>query len=85
MITFDLEVMFKCKNVLASYPQVRPEIKHVFRSPDQRPSSVVSSTFTVLCVLPLLLLLIMVNTFYLVLLFSSVSFEFVKVFIMLEY
>ncbi|XP_050716459.1 dolichyl-diphosphooligosaccharide--protein glycosyltransferase subunit 2-like isoform X3 [Eriocheir sinensis] len=39
--------------------KVRPEIKHVFRSPDQRPSSVVSSTFTVLCVLPLLLLLIM--------------------------
>ena len=41
--------------------KVRPEIKHVFRSPDQRPSSVVSRTFTVLCVLPLLILLIVVS------------------------
>ncbi|KAK3880325.1 hypothetical protein Pcinc_015204 [Petrolisthes cinctipes] len=39
--------------------KVRPEIKHVFRSPDQRPSSLVSTTFTVLCILPLFVLLIM--------------------------
>ncbi|KAK7082082.1 proteasome regulatory particle base subunit, partial [Halocaridina rubra] len=39
--------------------KARPEINHVFRTPDPRPASVVSTTFTVLSILPLLLLVIL--------------------------
>ncbi|XP_068247232.1 dolichyl-diphosphooligosaccharide--protein glycosyltransferase subunit 2 isoform X1 [Palaemon carinicauda] len=39
--------------------KARPEIKHLFRTPDPRPSSLVSTTFTVLCILPLLILFAM--------------------------
>ncbi|KJH40819.1 AMP-binding enzyme [Dictyocaulus viviparus] len=36
-----------------------PEIKHVFRQPEKRPAVVVSDTFTVICLSPLLLLIIL--------------------------
>ena len=46
-------------------PQARygelPEIKHMFRVPEKRPPTVVSTTFTVLCVIPLLILIILVR------------------------
>lgn len=38
-----------------------PEIKHKFREPEKRPPSLVSDTFTVICCVPLLILLGMVN------------------------
>ncbi|VDM30342.1 unnamed protein product [Toxocara canis] len=41
-----------------------PEIKHMFREPEKRPSQVVSDAFTVLCILPLFLLLILVCIFH---------------------
>ncbi|KAG7175641.1 Dolichyl-diphosphooligosaccharide--protein glycosyltransferase subunit 2-like [Homarus americanus] len=58
----DLSLTFP-GSIAPSSPQdftykVRPEIKHVFRSPDPRPSSVMSTTFTLLCILPLLLLVL---------------------------
>ncbi|KFM68788.1 Dolichyl-diphosphooligosaccharide--protein glycosyltransferase subunit 2, partial [Stegodyphus mimosarum] len=37
----------------------KPEIKHLFREKEKRPSSLVSNTFSVLCLVPLLLLLIL--------------------------
>lgn len=37
----------------------KPEIKHLFREKEKRPSSFVSNTFSVLCLIPLLLLLIL--------------------------
>ncbi|CAL1297560.1 unnamed protein product [Larinioides sclopetarius] len=37
----------------------KPEIKHMFREKEKRPSSIVSNTFSVLCVAPLLLLFIL--------------------------
>jgi len=37
----------------------KPEIKHLFREAEKRPSSFVSNTFSVLCLIPLLLLLIL--------------------------
>ncbi|CAJ0610439.1 unnamed protein product [Cylicocyclus nassatus] len=39
--------------------QPKPEIKHVFRKPEKRPSAFVSDTFTFFCLAPLLLLLIL--------------------------
>ncbi|XP_042864333.1 dolichyl-diphosphooligosaccharide--protein glycosyltransferase subunit 2-like isoform X1 [Penaeus japonicus] len=39
--------------------KARPEIQHEFRKPDPRPSTLVSLTFTILCLVPLLLLLAM--------------------------
>ncbi|VDN29885.1 unnamed protein product [Gongylonema pulchrum] len=36
-----------------------PEIKHMFREPEKRPPQIVSSTFVVLCAIPLLILLIL--------------------------
>uniref|UniRef100_A0A0M3K9Y6 Dolichyl-diphosphooligosaccharide--protein glycosyltransferase subunit 2 n=1 Tax=Anisakis simplex TaxID=6269 RepID=A0A0M3K9Y6_ANISI len=36
-----------------------PEIKHMFREPEKRPSQILSDAFTVLCVLPILVLLIL--------------------------
>ncbi|XP_069960672.1 dolichyl-diphosphooligosaccharide--protein glycosyltransferase subunit 2 isoform X1 [Cherax quadricarinatus] len=58
----DLSLTFP-ESTIPSSPQdytykVRPEIHHVFRSPDPRPSTVMSTTFTVLCILPLFLLLL---------------------------
>jgi oligosaccharyltransferase complex subunit delta (ribophorin II) len=38
---------------------IKPEIKHLFREPDKRPSSLVSNAFTALTILPLFLLLIL--------------------------
>ncbi|XP_071515483.1 dolichyl-diphosphooligosaccharide--protein glycosyltransferase subunit 2 isoform X2 [Panulirus ornatus] len=59
----DLSLTFPESTVATAAPdytyKVRPEIHHLFRSPDPRPSSVMSTTFTILCVLPLILLLIM--------------------------
>ncbi|XP_071804461.1 dolichyl-diphosphooligosaccharide--protein glycosyltransferase subunit 2-like [Asterias amurensis] len=44
-------------------PQARydelPEIQHMFRVPEKRPPTVVSTTFTVLCIVPLIVLVIM--------------------------
>ncbi|PRD36462.1 UNVERIFIED_CONTAM: Dolichyl-diphosphooligosaccharide--protein glycosyltransferase subunit 2 [Trichonephila clavipes] len=37
----------------------KPEIKHMFREKEKRPPSIVSNTFSVLCVAPLLLLFIL--------------------------
>jgi len=37
----------------------RPEIKHLFRQPEPRPSQVVSSVFTILCLVPLGLLVVL--------------------------
>jgi len=37
----------------------RPEIKHLFRQPEPTPSKVVSTVFTVLCALPLVLLVVL--------------------------
>lgn len=37
----------------------KPEIKHVFREKEVRPSTLVSNTFSVLCLMPVLLLLIL--------------------------
>ncbi|XP_022088754.1 dolichyl-diphosphooligosaccharide--protein glycosyltransferase subunit 2-like [Acanthaster planci] len=36
-----------------------PEIKHMFRVPEKRPPTAVSTTFTVLCLVPLLILIIL--------------------------
>jgi len=36
---------------------VKPEIKHVFRTPEPRPPRILSDAFTILCLLPLLILL----------------------------
>ncbi|KAK6029438.1 ribophorin II [Ostertagia ostertagi] len=38
---------------------VLPEIKHVFRQPEKRPPTIVSDTFTLICLAPLLLLLVL--------------------------
>ncbi|VDN26852.1 unnamed protein product [Gongylonema pulchrum] len=40
-----------------------PEIKHMFREPEKRPPQIVSTTFVVLCAIPLLILLILVRIF----------------------
>ena len=37
---------------------VKPEIKHKFREPEVRPPPVVSNTFTLLCIAPILLMFI---------------------------
>jgi len=39
--------------------QAKPEIKHTFREPETRPPQVVSSVFTLLCLCPLLVLLLL--------------------------
>jgi len=36
-----------------------PEIKHLFREPEKRPPQIVSDTFTVLCLVPVLILFIL--------------------------
>ena len=40
----------------------RPEIEHLFRQPEPTPAKTVSIAFAVLCVLPLALLIVLVNT-----------------------
>jgi len=42
----------------------RPEIKHLFRQPEPTPSKVVSTVFTVLCALPLVLLVVLVSFYF---------------------
>ena len=37
----------------------KPEIRHVFREPETRPVSVVSNTFALLCLVPILIMLIL--------------------------
>merc|ERR1712107_438594 len=37
--------------------QPRPEIRHVFREPDSRPAAVVSNVFSLLCLVPVLIML----------------------------
>jgi oligosaccharyltransferase complex subunit delta (ribophorin II) len=39
----------------------KPEIKHLFRPPEQTPPAIVSTVFTVLCLVPFALLLVLVN------------------------
>jgi len=39
--------------------EVRPEIRHLFREPEARPASIVSNAFTLLCLSPFLLMLIL--------------------------
>ena len=39
--------------------QVKPEIRHVFRQPDSRPSAIVSNVFSLLCLAPILIMLAM--------------------------
>jgi len=39
--------------------QVKPEIRHVFRSPDSRPPAMVSNMFSLLCLAPVLIMLLM--------------------------
>lgn len=41
-----------------------PIIEHIFREPEKRPSQIVSDAFSVVCLLPLLVLLILVNYFF---------------------
>lgn len=38
---------------------VKPEIRHVFREPDSRPAALVSNVFSVLCLAPVLIMLLM--------------------------
>jgi oligosaccharyltransferase complex subunit delta (ribophorin II) len=38
----------------SSESSVKPEIKHKFREPEVRPPPVVSNTFTLLCIAPIL-------------------------------
>ena len=40
----------------------KPEIKHLFREPEQRPSKLVSTIFSALCLLPVLILFVLVIT-----------------------
>uniref|UniRef100_A0A914Y5P3 Dolichyl-diphosphooligosaccharide--protein glycosyltransferase subunit 2 n=1 Tax=Panagrolaimus superbus TaxID=310955 RepID=A0A914Y5P3_9BILA len=46
------------KSQIVNYDPL-PEIKHLFREPEKRPSAVISDTFTILCMAPMLLLFIM--------------------------
>lgn len=41
--------------------QKRPEIQHMFREPEKRPPSFVSDSFSVICCVPLLILLVLVS------------------------
>lgn len=43
----------------------KPEIKHLFREPEQRPSKLVSTVFSALCLVPILILVILVGFFFL--------------------
>ena len=55
----------------------KEEIHHVFRQPEKRPPSVVSTVFTTLTLLPLLILLILVSLFcVLKLFFKSLTLRF---------
>lgn len=64
----------------ATLYQARPEIKHVFRPADPRPSKLVSTIFSALCAAPLAILIVLVifkNFIYIN--FISVSFFCVSV------
>jgi oligosaccharyltransferase complex subunit delta (ribophorin II) len=39
----------------------KPEIKHLFRLPEQTPPVIVSTVFTALCLVPLVLLVVLVS------------------------
>ena len=39
----------------------KPEIKHLFREPEQRPSKLVSTVFSALCLVPILILFVLVS------------------------
>ena len=36
---------------------VKPEIKHTFRQPEKRPPAIISNAFTVLCLVPILIMI----------------------------
>jgi len=57
----DLEINLPESDSQASQSiyQAKPEIKHTFREPESRPPQVVSSVFTLLCLAPLLVLLLL--------------------------
>ena len=36
---------------------IKPEIKHTFRQPEKRPPAIISNAFTVLCLVPILIMI----------------------------
>ena len=36
---------------------IKPEIKHTFRQPEKRPPAIISNAFTILCLVPILIMI----------------------------